>query len=101
MLGKTSFFDQLDYYTMYKDINKPVKVGVKFSSGKVEPVWFFWRERKHEVDEVNLYHRSFKGEAPMHHFSVTVGEDVFQLTFDGKKLRWKLDKLWLNRGQPS
>lgn len=82
---------------MYKDIDQPVKVGVKFSSGKVKPVWFFWRERKHEIDEVNLYHRSFEGEAPLHHFSVSVGDDVFQLTFDGKKLKWKLEKLWLNR----
>lgn len=94
-----NFFDQRSYFfiLMYKDIDQPVKVGVKFSSGKVKPVWFFWRERKHEVDEVNFYHRSFEGEAPLHHFSVSVGEDVFQLTFDGKKLKWKLDKLWLDR----
>ncbi|MCF7876236.1 hypothetical protein K9M06_04190 [Candidatus Bipolaricaulota bacterium] len=85
---------------MYKEINKPIKVGVKFSSGKVEPVWFFWRERKHEIDEVNLYHRSFRGEAPLHHFSVTAGSDVFQLTFDGKNLKWKLDKLWVKGRQP-
>lgn len=80
---------------MYKNINQPVKVGVKFSSGKVEPVWFFWQDRKHNIDEVNLYHRSFKGEAPLHHFSVTVGEDVFQLTFNGKKLKWELVNLWV------
>lgn len=47
------------------------------------------------MDEVNLYHRTFKGEAPIHHFSVTVGGDVFQLSFDGKKLRWTLNKMWV------
>jgi len=80
---------------MYKEINQQIKVGVKFSRGRVEPVWFFWKDRKHEIDAVNLYHRSFEGEAPLHHFSVTVGGDVFQLTFDGKKLKWKLEKLWV------
>ncbi|MFP3953047.1 MAG: hypothetical protein ACOC88_02965 [Candidatus Bipolaricaulota bacterium] len=80
---------------MYKNINQSIKVGVKFSRGRVEPVWFFWQQRKHDVDEVNLYHRTFKGEAPIHHFSVTVGGDVFQLSFDGKKLRWILDKMWV------
>lgn len=82
---------------MYKDIDQPIKVGVKFTRGRVVPVWFFWQDRKHDVDEVNLYHRSFKGEAPLHHFSVTAGGDVFQLLFNGKKLKWKLDKLWVEK----
>lgn len=80
---------------MYREIDQPVKVGVKFSSEGVRPVWFFWKGHKHDIDEVNLYHRSFKGEAPLHHFSVSSGDEFYKLVLDGKKLNWKLDKLWV------
>jgi len=86
---------------MYQKINQLVKVGVRFSGekDKVEPVWFFWDHKKREIDRVHFYHRSFKGEAPLHHFSVSVGRDVFQLTFDGKRLDWKLDKVWVDESE--
>lgn len=81
--------------TMYQDIDQPVQVGVKFGSNQIQPVWFVWKGRRYKVDEVNLYHRSFKGEAPIHHFSVSAGGEVYQLSFDGKKLKWNLDQMWV------
>lgn len=80
---------------MYKNIDQPVKVGVKFTDGKAEPVWFFWKNRKYTIEEINLYHRTFEGEAPVHHFSVTTKGGVYKLSFDGKKLNWNLDELWM------
>ncbi|MFP4589034.1 MAG: hypothetical protein ACOCZX_04880 [Candidatus Bipolaricaulota bacterium] len=79
---------------MYKDVHQSVKVGVRFTDDTVEPVWFFWKGRKYEVDQVNFYHRTFRGEAPLHYFSVSVSGRFYKLAFDGKKLRWELEKLW-------
>lgn len=80
---------------MYREINQDIRVGVKFSSGKVEPVWFVWKGSRYRIDEVNLYHRSFEGEAPIHHFAVSATGTTYHLSFDGKKLNWELRRLWV------
>ena len=80
---------------MYNEINRSIRVGVKFSTGEIKPVWFVWEDRLHQIDEVHFYHRSFEGEAPIHHFAVSAQRTVYHLIFDGKKLNWKLKRVWV------
>ncbi len=70
-------------------------MGAKFTSGNVEPRWFVWKDDRYRIEEVNLYHRSFDGEAPIHHFSVSADGTTYHLIFDGKKLNWKLRRFWV------
>lgn len=83
---------------MYEKIDDEIRVGVRFTTDKkIEPVWFFWKGRKYEVEKCKHQKRTFEEESPVHHFSVTVKDRFYQLIFNGLELKWKLKRVWSER----
>lgn len=77
-----------------EDIGETVSVLASFGpSYKMQPVRFSWNGRTLAVKEITYRWTSMDGEAVLHHFSVTDGSTLFQLTFNAATLLWSLDRV--------
>jgi hypothetical protein len=75
---------------MVVTIEEPVKVGVVFGDGKILPRWFVWRGRKHPVEKITYTWKEKQGRETLHHFSVTDGENLFELCYKEHDMSWYL-----------
>ena len=78
---------------MINEIREQVKVGVVFTDSRIRPVWFVWNNYRYDVKEVTFSWRSRQGSAPIYHFAVTEGANLFELSFNTKTAEWFLDKI--------
>lgn len=58
---------------------------------KVRPVRFRWAGRLHEVREITYIWTTKEGQAKVHHFSVSDGDTLYELSFDTTSLLWRLE----------
>ena len=75
------------------EILEPINVWVLFSKNKIQPYYFFWKNRRIKVDKVNLVHTSKDGGNIFYHFSVSSGGNFYRLRFDVGKLNWVLEAI--------
>lgn len=76
---------------MESHLKERVKVGVVCGDRKkVVPVWFIWKGTRYPVKEITYYWQDRKGKEPLHYFSVSDGEGLFKLCFNGYTLEWEL-----------
>jgi hypothetical protein len=73
------------------ELSEPINVWVFFKGVHVRPHVFFWRERKIEIETVNLVHTSKDGSNIFYHFSVSAKGNFYKLRFDLKGLKWFLE----------
>jgi hypothetical protein len=71
-------------------IDESIKVGAIFSRGKVQPVWFLWNGRQVRVKETTFTWKTWEGSATVLHFSVTDGQGLYEICYNGESLGWKL-----------
>jgi hypothetical protein len=74
------------------NINKIIKTGVVFEGGKVLPRWFLYDNRKHEIKTVNYQWEDHEGLEKLLIFSVTDDANTYEISFNLKRLIWKLEK---------
>lgn len=81
---------------IYARVEEPVRIVVEFhpQRPRIRRLWLHWREKRHEIAEVHLYHQDRRGEAPQHFLSVTADGKYFKLRFDGKKLQWFVEEVF-------
>ena len=60
---------------------------------RIKPLSFTWSGRTIEVKEVTYTWKTKEGQNVLHHFSVTDGSTLFELTFDSVSLLWKIDSV--------
>jgi hypothetical protein len=60
---------------------------------RIKPISFTWSGRTIEVKEVTYTWKTKEGQNVLHHFSVTDGSTLFELTFDSVSLLWKIDSV--------
>jgi len=60
---------------------------------RIKPLSFTWSDRTIEVQEVTYTWKTKEGKKDLHHFSVTDGSTLFELTFDSVSLLWKIESL--------
>lgn len=58
---------------------------------KLKPVRFKWSGRVFEVREVTYSWKTKEGHSEIYHFSVIVGESLYELSFNASSLVWKLE----------
>jgi hypothetical protein len=73
-------------------IGEKVNVLASFTSG-IRPIKFKWSGRLVTVKEVTYTWKSREGHESVHHFSVTDGTSLYELSFHAHSLVWKLEKL--------
>jgi hypothetical protein len=76
------------------EVNKIIKVGAVFSSGRIIPKWFYWENRKYEVKDINYTWDDHEGMEKIHLFSVTDGSNNYEISFNSKRMIWKINKVW-------
>ncbi len=98
---------------MYRQLSEPIEVWARFQAGRPRIVRLFFRRqgRLFQVRQVHFYHTEQRGEALIHHLSVTAAPvslsaglparprpvgplRCFELSFNAKKLSWLLEKLY-------
>jgi len=73
------------------NIDEEVRVGVVFAEReRPVPRWFVWQRRRYEVRAVTYAWQSREADTMRLHFTVTDGDNVYELSFNQKTLRWRL-----------
>ncbi len=77
---------------MITEINEPIKVAAIFGDKKkkLKPVWFIWSGRKHDIKEITYIWTERVGKANIHHFTVTDGANLFDISYSTDSLVWTL-----------
>ncbi|MFN3531381.1 MAG: hypothetical protein ACK41Q_02545 [Candidatus Brocadia sp.] len=77
---------------MITEVNEPVTVGVIFGDNKkkLKPVWFVWSGRKYSVQEITYIWTERIGKASIHHFTISDGANLFDISFNTDTLIWIL-----------
>ena len=77
------------------EINEKIVVEARFEGCLVTPRRFFWDCRRYEVQEVRKVLRAKSKDAPCVIFSVTDGDNVYDIRLDQKNLEWRLEKVYM------
>jgi hypothetical protein len=77
---------------MITEINEPVKVGAIFGDNKtkLKPVWFIWSGRKYDIKEITYIWTEKVRKANIHHFTVSDGANLFDISYSTDSLVWML-----------
>ena len=59
----------------------------------IKPLSFKWSGRTIEIREVTYTWKTKEGQKDLHHFSVTDGNTLYELTFDAVSLLWTIESL--------
>ena len=59
----------------------------------IKPLSFTWSGRTIEIREVTYTWKTKEGQRDLHHFSVTDGNTLYELTFDAVSLLWTIESL--------
>jgi hypothetical protein len=70
--------------------DEPIEVEAIFEKGKITPLWFNFGGIRHNIKEVTYRWQDRKGQEILYYFSVSDGEEVFQIYLSNKTLTWKL-----------
>ncbi|OGE34611.1 hypothetical protein A3C32_02650 [Candidatus Daviesbacteria bacterium RIFCSPHIGHO2_02_FULL_41_14] len=73
------------------ELYEPVNVWVLFAKTQPQPFAFIWKNRTIKVTAVNLIHTSREGKSPLYHYSISSGDNFYQLCFDTQNLKWHLE----------
>lgn len=79
---------------MVEQILEPVDVLASFSGGHIRPRAFLWRNRRYNVEKVNLAYSAKDGRDPVHFFSVSDGVNAYKLAFRPREMTWRLVELY-------
>ena len=60
---------------------------------RIKQLSFTWSGRTIEIREVTYTWKTKEGQKYLHHFSVTDGNTLYELTFDAVSLLWKIESL--------
>jgi hypothetical protein len=76
---------------MITEIGEPVKVGAVFDPEQtLQPKWFVWNHRKYCVQRVTFSWIVREEQNIFHHFAVTDGAKLYELTYEAGSLSWRL-----------
>jgi hypothetical protein len=73
-------------------IGEKINVLASFTGG-IRPIKFKWSGRLITVKEVTYTWKSREGQSSIHHFSVTDGNSLYELSFHTQSLVWRLENL--------
>lgn len=75
---------------MTTDIKETVTVVAVFDKG-MRPAKFKWNGRVYSVKEVTYEWKSAQGRAQVHHYSVTDGASLYELSYNPSTFVWTLE----------
>jgi hypothetical protein len=76
---------------MSTEVNEPIRVAAIFARGEVRPVWFDRKGRQVRVRETAFSWTTREGNTGILHFSVTDGQNLYEICFNTGTMDWKLN----------
>jgi len=74
-------------------LDEKIDVFAWFKNAKAYPRIFIWKNKKYKIKNITYNWQEHRGEAIISYFSVTTGNDLYQISFNNTTLGWKLDKI--------
>ncbi|MFO0794052.1 MAG: hypothetical protein U0586_08300 [Candidatus Brocadiaceae bacterium] len=80
---------------MITEVNEPIKVGAIFGDNKkkLKPVWFVWSGQKYDIREITYIWTEKAGKSSIHHFTVTDGANLFDISYSADTIVWTLHSI--------
>jgi len=76
------------------DIGETISVVASFGMPyRIKPVRFRWSGKLFEVKEVTYAWETKEGQTKIHHFSISDGKTLYELSFNTMSLLWRLEKV--------
>ena len=76
------------------DIGETISVVASFGLPyKIKPLRFRWSGKLFEVKDVTYSWQTKEGLSKIHHFSISDGKTLYELSFDTFSLLWRLEKV--------
>jgi len=76
------------------DIGETISVVASFGLPyKIKPLRFRWSGKLFEVKDVTYSWQTKEGQNKIHHFSISDGKTLYELSFDTFSLLWRLEKV--------
>ena len=80
---------------MIEEIGEPIDVIAAFSTGKIFPLLFSWRNRRYNNLKVHATWSQAAGNAKLVHFSVTTDNtNLYELCFHTRYFHWQLVRVY-------
>ncbi len=76
-----------------QNLNEKIEVLVLFKAGKIYPRVFFWKQNKYRVRNITYNWQERRGQEIVNFFSVSTGNDLYQISFNNTALSWRIDKI--------
>ncbi len=76
---------------MHTIVREPISVEVFFSSGRIIPRFFIWKQKKYNINKITYFWRSSVGIFPVLYFSVISGRSIYEISYDLKTSKWCLE----------
>lgn len=71
-------------------IDESVRVGAVFNNNRITPKWFIRKNQHFNITAVNYTWKTRQGKDTIHHFAVSDGINVFELSYYPEESRWEL-----------
>lgn len=79
---------------MVTAVGELIQVGVIFGGKiKLKPVWFIWRGREYQIKKITYWWREREGKTLIHHFTVTDGVNLYELSYHPTEMNWYLTQV--------
>jgi hypothetical protein len=74
------------------DIGETISVVASFGMPyRIKPVRFRWNGKLFEVQEITYTWQTKEGQTKIHHYSITDGKTLYELSFNTVSLLWRLE----------
>ena len=74
-------------------LNEIIEVLAFFRTGKIYPRAFFWNNKIYRIKEITYHWQEKQGREVLSYFSVSTGENLYQISFHNTTYGWRLDKV--------
>ncbi len=76
-------------------MKREIKVGVIYDPDKgTRPVWFVFMGKKHTIKGITYRWRVKRGVDYMDHYSITDGENQFEIVYDRLNAKWMIENIY-------
>ena len=81
---------------MRESLDEPVSVVFYYDASRrhLQPYRLHWQGQDYTLGKIDFWHKTFKGTALLHHFSIgdNEGRAYFKLCFDSTNLHWTIEE---------
>jgi len=74
-------------------VDEQIEVLVLFKGTKILPRIFFWNNKAYKIKKITYNWQERFGRETVLYFSVSTGNDLYQISFNNTGYNWKIDKI--------